>query len=317
MVAFSRPTADFAPTAISALEVERCARAVGSWTSTQPLFPSGIQPVGGWSSPCGGVRLCLRNPCPYAAAGHADGDAHLDLYVRRDRRACRFVCSSGACARSLAHDFPWFHADDIKRATLHADEAAGPTLHQQADAIDWAEDYDEPAMRPYPETESVAVVCGGMGLGKTVALDATVAALPPGATALVVTSSRSLALKAHGAYARYGFANYQNTSGPLTDERVIVCSDSLHRVDRDAFDLVVMDEAFSTLQHFNSTLMERREFNVQKLQQLLSAEGRVIMLDAAADTTLLTNVVGAATLLGALRSFLPDAYGLDFWTSSR
>ena len=70
-----------------------------------------------------------------------------------------------------------------------------------------------------------------------------------------------------------------------------MCLDSLLRCARRSYNIVVLDEAHSVLAHFNSPHMRDSGLVAHKLERLLAGAGRVLLVDAVCDSTLVKLVV--------------------------
>jgi Origin of replication binding protein len=226
--------------------------------------------------------------CPYKGSKHSNNHVYLlthagssDIHVRCHNEKCK-ECPQWNIHDYSAVDTPWY------------DEVCLDGMHQQAANIEWAEDYDEPEMRDLP-VERIVMVRAGMGTGKTKALlrlaerelvaDAS-------KKALIVTFSRTLAAKLHADFAHLGFVDYMSVKGgaPLAGPRIVVCLDSLWRVNTRNFDYVFIDEAVSVFLHFNSTKMERAHVNSGILELLLLQCERMYFVDACVDTTMMKQI---------------------------
>lgn len=153
--------------------------------------------------------------------------------------------------------------------------------------IGTSEMYDEPTMRPLP-VAPIVVVKAQMGAGKTKALREMINDHPD-ASALLVTFSRALAAKLVKDFG--DFADYASAGGDIDADRVVVCLDSLHRIKRDSFDFLIIDEAVSVFLHFNSPLMKHSSVNVARMDALMKTSGAVYFVDAAVDLPFMTRIV--------------------------
>jgi Origin of replication binding protein len=226
--------------------------------------------------------------CPYKKSKHTNNHVYLmthagssDIHVRCHNEKCQ-ECPSWVIYDHSVVDTPLF------------DEQYLDGMHQQAGNVCWAEDYDEPEMRDLP-VERMVMVRAGMGTGKTKALLrlAERELADPAKKALIVTFSRTLAAKLHADFAGLGFVDYMAVKGgaPLSGPRIVVCLDSLWRVNTRNFDYVFIDEAVSVFLHFNSTKMERGHVNSAMLELLLLQCERMYFVDACVDTTMMKHVV--------------------------
>jgi hypothetical protein len=64
----------------------------------------------------------------------------------------------------------------------------------------------------------------------------------------------------------------------ITDDKVIVCLDSLHRIKTSNFDFIFIDEATSVFLHFQSTHIQNSQVICLTLELLLTLPSRYICL---------------------------------------
>jgi hypothetical protein len=212
---------------------------------------------------------------PHAKKTSSNLDAHKDLHVH---------CHDPDCRKTYSTPYIVRHSDTLE-SMLH-DDMNPKSMHPQAKNIQWDEDYDEPSMRPLP-VRPLVCVRAGMGIGKTKAMHAVVRENCGAATkALIVTFSKSLAMKLRGDFADLEFECYNDVKGDIFSSRVIVCLDSLWRVTTRNFDFVFIDEAVSVFLHFNSPLMTRSSENSALLELLITQScANVYLVDACIDQT--------------------------------
>jgi hypothetical protein len=229
--------------------------------------------------------------CPYAGRCHANNNLYLSL--SKDKRKAEVICYDNDCMDHIEATGHMLLSDNDWGSNSHYDAVMAPAggMHSQARNIHWNEDYDEPQMRPLP-TAPIVCVLGGMGVGKTIAIkDVLKENCTPTTKALVVTHSRSLAVKLHADFAPLGFINYQEQTGQMQDCKIVVCLDSLYRVVTRNFDIIVIDEAVSVFLHFNSSKMIKRAENSALLEFLLLSSRTTYLLDATLDITFIKNIV--------------------------
>lgn len=171
-----------------------------------------------------------------------------------------------------------------------APPAPPPSLHDPATT--WDDVRSDPELRPYDPSHSFQVVRAGMGLGKTKAAVEYIGSLPPDKSILIITYSIALSNKNRAEFVEHGFTSYLDSMQYTLDgPRLIVCLDSICRVDRNTFDLVLLDEALSLLQHLHSPHMKRREAVCAKLNTVLTQARQLLVMDAAADNLLVRRFV--------------------------
>jgi Origin of replication binding protein/Primase C terminal 2 (PriCT-2) len=96
------------------------------------------------------------------------------------------------------------------------------------------------------------------------------------------------------------FVNYLDRKGALTEDRVIVCLDSLLRVDiSHTFDYVMLDEGVSVMNHLLSPYMDNRNIVCDALRKVLVSCNKVRFIDAYVDDTSMQSFIGR---LGEIRS---------------
>lgn len=142
--------------------------------------------------------------------------------------------------------------------------------------------YCEETMRPFevPDNGTLAVVAD-MGTGKTKALRAYVDSCPESERQLIVSFRQTFTKSVGGTFKE--FVQYNDVSGELTQQRLIVQVESLSRVpigQASRFDLLVLDEVESILDQFNSGLHRNPHESVAVFFWLLRTARRVIVMDA-------------------------------------
>ena len=137
------------------------------------------------------------------------------------------------------------------------------------------------------------IVCvrGGMGLGKTKAVQRLLNEhCTQDMKVLIVTFSRALAGKMKRDFPY--FMSYQEVTGDITCNKIIVCLDSLWRVKTRNFNYIIIDEAVSVFLHFDSDVMQKSTENSTLLELLLSQAGsHTYFLDACMDMTFMKHIV--------------------------
>lgn len=136
--------------------------------------------------------------------------------------------------------------------------------------------------------------------GKTEALGEYIAeraGAQPGLRVLVISFRRVLADKMAGELRRAGcdldFVNYQDIQKQpsFNSDLLVVQLDSLYRVERKLYDIVVLDECQSITMHTCSTIMQQVLPVIQELNWHLINAKQVIMMDACMDSFACTRIV--------------------------
>jgi Origin of replication binding protein len=127
-----------------------------------------------------------------------------------------------------------------------------------------------------PDQEGVLLVKSHMGSGKTWGLKER---LKSAVRVLVIVHRQSLA---HDVARRLGLTCYLDIkSGDLNQDRLVVCVNSLHRMSRFDYDLVVIEESEQLLRHLaNLSQGQRPTINHEQFRACIQQAKQVIALDA-------------------------------------
>lgn len=222
--------------------------------------------------------------CPYAKRVHKSNRLFF-LYQRADARLT--LCCHDEKCRAKRRQWATFTYEDTEDtlARIHSD-AAADTLHSNQQTIPWAQEYDEPSMRPYT-LAPLSVIRANMGVGKTVELKRYLQehAAEAHQKVLVITYSQALARKYAAEFKDLDIDCYLTFihQSSLRSNRLIVCLDSLHKVDMTQVQFLILDEVLSVLGHFSSDLMQHTSENLIRFEQFLCTAEHVMMLDANSD----------------------------------
>lgn len=226
--------------------------------------------------------------CPYAKRVHKSN--HVYLTMRQGDPDVTVCCHDPDCKKAYG-GLPIKVCFDYEYDMALHDSWRQESMHPQEGFVQWDEDYDEPSMRPYPERRLVCVRAN-MGVGKTKALKEFVNRNVTADTkVLVVTFSRTLAAKLFRDFDDGTWTDYSTVKGEIRTRRVVVCLDSMYRVETRNFDYVIIDEALSVFLHFNSPLMQRSSQNCTYLELLVRQSRCSFFVDACIDQTITTQVV--------------------------
>jgi hypothetical protein len=269
---------------------------VNGWRMTKEVFKRPVVVVGATANQFDRIRLRLEKgtECPYAGRAHTNNNLYLNLDDKRHR--AEVVCYNEQCEVVQETQAIFLVGEEIPALQTNSHDAVWcNTLHTQRENTDWTEQYDEPKMRPLPLAAFIALGAG-MGLGKTESVIRFFAMhAVPGDKILLVTYSRALSVKYLADFKRYlpqlGFVNYQDKRGGITDNCVIVCMDSLRRVNTEHYRFLVVDEVASVLTHFNSPLMQSTNEIVSRFELHVLQAAHVIIMDAIIDSTPIRNFV--------------------------
>lgn len=281
---------------------------LNQWTSVRNAFPTveGGLRIAAVTETAYEYRLRIDKrqnvPCVYANRTHANQQVYINL--SKDRRSAEVICHDTECVAIMEQRGSIILSDNDwgSKGLYDGSSAHVGGLHAQSDNIDWNEDYNNPKMRDLP-TGPLVCVLAGMGIGKTVRVkDVLKGSCKKKTKALVVTHSRSLAAKLYEDFKDLGFINYQNSSGPINDAKIVVYLDSLYRVVTGHFDILVVDEAVAVFLHFNSTQMAQRAKNSFMTETLITQSKTTYLVDAGLDATFMKNIVDH---FSAIKSITP------------
>ncbi len=97
---------------------------------------------------------------------------------------------------------------------------------------------------------------------------------------LIITYRKTLCGKYYSDLTSMDFKLYSDIKGPISEDKVIVQLDSLHRVELESYDLVVCDEIECVLSHFNFAKMRKKKYNKMNFIHHLQTAKRLMFMDA-------------------------------------
>ena len=146
------------------------------------------------------------------------------------------------------------------------------------------ETYSDTKMRPYPLDKPIICVKAPMKLGKTkqliVMLD-DLQKLTPRPIRVAILSFRQTFSKEVKANFP-DFIVYNEVEGLLTQDKIIVQIESLHRIytKRAKFDVVILDESESIIEQFNSGLLKNFAGSFAVFEWMLKYSAKIVCMDA-------------------------------------
>lgn len=232
--------------------------------------------------------------CPFAQRIHKSNRACFNYNF--NTRCAYYHCFDEECQEASRSKCFLFNINTAYDSlVLLSSINAQKTLHCKQHVIEWNELYNDPCMREYPLT-SVLVVRANMGVGKTKMLAEYF--LPkhcahPSTKCLFITYQRLLSVKYAHELESIGFRNYLDYEGAqtLSAKKIIVCLDSLCKVETRNFDFIIIDEITSVLLHFNSQYMTKSSHVCTMLELLLFQASHCVFLDACVDNTIVYDFV--------------------------
>jgi hypothetical protein len=234
----------------------------------------------------------MKYICPLAKRVHKHNRSFFEYH--HINKTAYYKCFNEQC-QHICKDNKYMFKISLEQDNLSLLSSLNKSLHCKQDLIQWDETYNEPSMRPYPLLP-VTCIRANMGVGKTKAIVEQYLptyAKDTNTKILFITYSRTLSMKYAHELKGFGFVNYleREKSEHITDNKVIVCLDSLCKIKTKEFDFIIIDEITSVLLHFNSKHMTRcNEINAW-FEFLLIFAKHVIVLDACVDNTIVYDVM--------------------------
>jgi hypothetical protein len=274
------------------------------WTNTLNVWPDTLKVLGapvqivavgkGFMPGVVSLRCARSTVCPYAGRAHASNNLYLRVNVQQHFAVV--VCHDDDCKDKCHESAIGIACGTLPGHDLNTHDAVyRETLHTQEKNVQWDDVYDEPEMRPYPLAEFVTVRAG-MGTGKTKELVNLLRKVcNRSSKILVISYSRALCIKSKATFdaelPQLEFTNYLAVSGPIRERCIVVCLDSLERIDTRNFDFLILDEVASILSHFNSPLMKQTGSITTLFELLILQAKHVYAMDALVDSTPVRTVV--------------------------
>jgi hypothetical protein len=239
-------------------------------------------------------RFCIvksdNHVCPYAKRVHSNNRSYFDYY--EDKKTVVYGCFSNNC-KDTKELLSFFINNSFDALSKLNDFNSQDTLHCKNNIIEWKENYINYEMKNYPLNELVAIR-GNMGIGKTNELINTFIkknCSNPNTKCLFITYQILLSKKYYEELEEYGFINYLDRKNTTTinDNKVIICLDSIWKINTKNFDYIFIDEAMSVLLHFNSPFIKDINLLSLKFELLLLQAEYVYLLDACVDNSIVYN----------------------------
>lgn len=248
----------------------------------------------------------INHTCPYANPPRIHSNNRSYFQYNYSTRIITYRCFAEQCKdKCHIRNFANLSIDSLSRLT---DMNSTNSLHCKDKIIRWNHVYNMPYMQPYP-LHPLVVVRANMATGKTKILIEDyfpTHTAHPDTSVLVITYSRLLAKMYSKNLAHLGFNNYLDFEhvNYIPGTKVIVCLDSLGKLEQEQFDLVILDEVTSVLLHFNSRYMiDKSSFVCKDFKTILLEAQRIIMLDATADNTIVYEIVEFLAIHKQIRPF--------------
>ncbi len=241
-------------------------------------------------------RFCI-NPennivCPYANRIHTNNRSYFDYY--KNNNILQYGCFNDSCCNT--NKLLSFSVNNSFDALSKLNELyIKNTIHCKDNLIEWNEKYNNINMNKYPLKPLVAIGAN-MGVGKTNELINNFIKIncsDPNTKCLFITYQILLSKKYSEELEDLGFINYldRKDTRKIIDNKVIICLDSLWKVNTMNFNYIFIDEAMSVLLHFNSPLIKDINFLSLKFELLLLQAKHIYLLDACIDNTIVYNMV--------------------------
>jgi hypothetical protein len=229
--------------------------------------------------------------CPYGERIHNSNRSMFDYNCLTGILTYRCFDEECSCVRDLKNFNKYSNKQHFSAICILQNV---DTLHCKTAMINWNEIYNLETMKEYP-LEKLVCIRGNMGSAKTTIL---VNEFMPRYCAnentkcLFITYQILLSRKYSAMLQQLGFQSYLDMDeANITANKVIVCLDSLWRVQTTNFDFIFIDETLSVLLHFNSPLMKHVSKVSASLEFLLYQAKYIYLLDACIDNTMTFNFV--------------------------
>lgn len=145
----------------------------------------------------------------------------------------------------------------------------------------WHNVYNEPTMRPYdPPKNGTLCIKAGMGLGKTQELYRYLEKHRE-KSVLIVTFRTLLASKYQS---DTGYHNYTCKNTRYDEDKLVVCINSLWKMQKLDYDVIVLDEIDSIVEQFDMPDMAHKGIITSTLQEIMKQSDIAIFMDANVDT---------------------------------
>ena len=139
--------------------------------------------------------------------------------------------------------------------------------------------YNEPHVKEYPLEASVIVEKSPMGSGKTFQIKRYMDKYKP-KRCLYLSPRIVFANNIEGEFKEYGFINYKEDTFNSKCDRVICSIESIHRLNDQVYDLVIMDESETILNTFTSPTLKQVKNSIESFQMIIKNSGKIICMDA-------------------------------------
>ena len=125
---------------------------------------------------------------------------------------------------------------------------------------------------------NLVFVKSGMGTGKTYSLHD----LPRDASCVFLSSRKAFANSQSFEFKNDGFVNYMDKNTTYNEQRIIISLESIHRLRREQYDYLIIDESESIFNIISSTTLIKNCFieSVRKLEKIIQMSKKVIVMDA-------------------------------------
>lgn len=139
-----------------------------------------------------------------------------------------------------------------------------------------------PDLPLYDDLPRVLYVQSGMGTGKSHQIKRIISEMSSESSVLIVSPRITYAHHIYGEYRDLGFVLYSSLEGAITQKRVICSPESIWRIQRSSFDLVVCDEVETILKSMTSSTNKTHFYdNITRWEQWLAHEDTKVFVGDA------------------------------------
>lgn len=210
------------------------------------------------------------------------GDDDDDL-KRLDQYGISIMCRHNGVMKQLGHVEPPNEEKDSLDKVLF-NKAMKYKLTDNLDEIANKKIYDNAELCEYERCKTLFIKAP-MKMGKTKKLREYIIKNYPkelNARIVVISFRRSFTDDFHAKYSDLGFINYSEVDGAITQSRIIIQAESLHRlhITIDPIDLLILDESESIIEQIDSGLFSNFAKSFAAFQWLIKTSEQVICMDA-------------------------------------
>jgi len=141
-------------------------------------------------------------------------------------------------------------------------------------------EYNEPYVRDYPSNFDIVIERSPMGTGKTSSIKRLLDLYDNPKRCLYLSPRIIFSHNIEGEFKNYGFINYKTQGFNPSSDRVICSIESIHRLQGQIYDLIIMDESETVLCAFNSPTLKKIKPCIDAFEFIFKNSRKIIAMDA-------------------------------------